>query len=589
MKGLYELNNIKENKINDFRASSYDMEDVIKNLYTKSKDHNAHFNYLWKKIVTKKNILYAVNMISDNPERNTPGPDNMVYKDIKKMDDEEIYKKVKRRLYGDIQPKYKTIYRENIYGKKEIVYISNLLDRISERAIYNILEPILEARYYPFNFSYRRNVGKKECFGTIWNKSWNSTDGCMYKTTIDNIYQDSNLNDILNLLRLNFGIKDIKLIKCIERLMTNNDVNGISKYSILGPALINVLLHDLEIKFNDLNEINRHMIKGDRLIRGYFRESRVRRNDSKKYFKYAKSRRAIDIIKYDNEIMLISNNPYDIYDGIFLIYDWLKSHHLKYNKEDERIIHTNKEFSFTFVGYKMNRLLKDDGFNFTFGPLDSTLLWKSLKKELKYKVNHHYDLIELQKSILKYFYYLDFTTSTRWLNTLIDKWLFNNHRRLGWTKVKGSSKYIDKKGNSISGWECRQWTNISISQYAVKCKYWDPTNTNSNRTLNGNINHIMQNYESFGGFRHFLPILMRRDMKEPVRSLSYTEIPLFRLHVHHIKPQILGGTNDIDNLIAIDNESHKLIHYKNYIPKSVDVKYFNKNRLTKYREKLKSK
>ena len=48
------------------------------------------------------------------------------------------------------------------------------------------------------------------------------------------------------------------------------------------------------------------------------------------------------------------------------------------------------------------------------------------------------------------------------------------------------------------------------------------------------------------------------------RSLISGEyVPVTEYHCHHIKPKILGGTNDFNNLCVLSELEHRILHSKN--------------------------
>jgi len=588
-------NEIKREKNKDRFASYYDMEEQIRNLYNRAKDPDARFNYLFKKIVSRKNILYARKRISENPGRNTAGPDGMIYRDLNNFTDEEIYKKIKHRLYGDVKPSGKKIKIPKTNGNGfRTIGITNILDRIAQQSIANILEPITEARFYPLSFGYRRNVSTKDCITTIWNKTQKIKDGYIYDADLTSFFDKVKLDYVLDSLRIHFGITDLKTLKLIKSIMSI-DVDG-SKYKIglvqgtvLGPVLANVLLHDLETKINDMNEINYHTRMNHKNPRQYFVEARNRRNKPKEYLNFRKERRAVDIVRYADDFLLISPNPYDIEDAINLVKEWIEEKDLEINENKSKLIPVRGEFTLDFLGFKISRVLRDGRFRFIFSPKDQGKVWANCKKKLRkvlfYKEEPNY--LYLQSVLLGFFYQYDITTNMKWFCDRVDKWLYKHQKTLKLEKIEDHSEYITPNGTHLSSWKMRERTKCSIKEYTRgSTRFWDPNAVANNQTLLDYIHEaINSRNESFVNWKIFLPGLLRVYKKEPILGIPYECLPIESLHVHHIIPRKYGGTDDFKNLVVITRRSHRLVHAATLVDK--DLKGVNLDKLRKYRNKIK--
>ena len=80
----------------------YNMQDVVDNLYTKSKEGHS-FNNLMDIISTENNIMLAYRNIRNNKGSNTKGTDGLTIRDIK------THKYLAYKIITDMQPMYTLI------------------------------------------------------------------------------------------------------------------------------------------------------------------------------------------------------------------------------------------------------------------------------------------------------------------------------------------------------------------------------------------------------------------------------------------------------------------------------------------------
>lgn len=565
------------------------------NNYEKSKQ-NKIFNNLWRQVLSRKNILYAFKRMSTNPGRNTPGPDGLKYNDIKFKEFDKVEKEILKHLHGRVKPEGRTKKIPKKNGKYRTLGIANIYDRLAQQCIYNILEPIVEAKYYPTNYGYRRDISAKKCIADIWQTVFNTFNGYVFDADITSFFDNVHLDDCLNSLRKNFGVKDKVLLQGIKMIMSmqmdgKKYIKGLVQGSILGPLLANVLLHDLEVKINDVNDYNYHINKGHKEPYALFAISRrrFREGGMDALFKYEKNRRSIKIMRYADDFILYSNNPHDIYDGIMMVEEWCKEHHLKLNMDKSKLISLKGNFTLDFLGYKIRR--RDEGF--IFSVKDSTNVWKTMKKKLRNIRNDgrkspKEKLLSIQSVMNGYFHYYSFTTNTAWLCDRINQFLYKNMNRLGCKKVEGKQEYyVDDV--QIGPWLTRQMTKDSIKNY-VKNTYWDPRDAGELDNIDLYIEDIIirSDMRNFERYKVFIPGLIHRDKIEPITGEPYTNLDPEELIVHHIRPLKYDGTTEFMNLVVLHKESHKLIHYTNREPNygfKVDIDY---NKLNTYRKKATS-
>ncbi len=570
----------------DDTAMRYNFDTVQKRLYNRRKD-NKKINDIWKTVNSERNIIFALKRLSYNSGRNNPGPDNMIFDDIKFLDHSTLIKNVKRRLNGKVKPESRLVEIPKKYstGKRRIL-ISNIYDRLAQQAVYNVLEPIVEADFYDTSFGCRRNKSALPCIFYTWNSIQNQKSGEVWKGDLSSYFDYINIDYVCNFLRKNHKIVDNRFISRIKGLMRPK-VNGKTKNiglpqgSILGPLLANVFLHDLDKTINDLNGYNAAKEKGLKNPMAYYTDyskHSIERSGIEKYknvYRVKRGLRAVKLIRYNDDFVLVSNNMVDLDDGIIAIKDWCKKYDIKLNpKKCKRIpLKYPEDFSMSILGYSMHR--RHNG-RWTFGPEKASHIWKSMRKKIRenaWKKNGNKLVMSI---ILGYFNYYGMNTNMRWmidrLNQLFYKW---STRHSKFTppveKVKGSQSYIwnDMEFNLWKMAErCRRSPKEINTEY-YKYGFWDPNKLSYN-TSHGLLHEYVEEVMAYGStkqnkglssYKVFIPGLIYKQQYDPITGQRLDSISPNRLVVHHKKPRHLGGKNDFNNLVLISEETHKAIHH----------------------------
>lgn len=123
-------------------------------LYEKSKTGHV-FKNLYKRIISRENIILAVRNIRQNSSSKTAGVDGVTIKDLEKIQIDELVDMVHREL-ANYKPKpVKRVFIPKSNGKLRPLGIPAITDRLIQTCILQVLEPICEGRFNENSYGFR--------------------------------------------------------------------------------------------------------------------------------------------------------------------------------------------------------------------------------------------------------------------------------------------------------------------------------------------------------------------------------------------------------------------------------------------------
>ena len=135
------------------------MQDVVDNLYTKSKEGHS-FNNLMDIISTENNIMLAYRNIRNNKGSNTKGTDGLTIRDIKIDDVSMFVRRIQDKLRNYHPKSVRRVFIPKDNGKVRPLGIPCIEDRIIQQAIRQIIEPICEAKFHKHSYGFRQIVDR---------------------------------------------------------------------------------------------------------------------------------------------------------------------------------------------------------------------------------------------------------------------------------------------------------------------------------------------------------------------------------------------------------------------------------------------
>ena len=497
-------------------------------------------NNLFRKIVSKGNILSSLKEMKECPDYNISGKDGISFKEYSKNTEEYIIKDIQKLLKHEKAKKPLEKVISNPIGQIQVLKIESFRERVAHRAIRRILEPVLDPLMSEDSYGDRRGIHPKKIISMI--------SGTIYKgvghdwRTVELKFQDCfeqvRKTDILNILRNRFNIKEKLVLGCIKRLIYGDC--GLSKNSYLGRFLMNVFMHELDIRLDDIKYKKVDRNQWLKIRKGIWEEKRNGKVSMNYY-------RNLD------KIIIFTRTNSEVNESEEVIRKFCSDYNISIDDSISKVGELVHHRPIYFSGYMM----KNGKEGLLIDVEDRSTFRKKLRKSfIIFKKTKNPN--QLLQTIIGSMYYMDICTNIQWyikyLETLLHL-IVDNKRLVGikMDKYKGERYYTlisrDGKFISLKPWKIRKETNKSISYYVMKSRndfYYIPF------TDYYTIEHYSSRLISF------LPGLKTKQKGKCYVTGEVLEIGNF--DIHHIIPTYLGGKDEDINLVLIKRSVHQALH-----------------------------
>ena len=496
---------------------------------------------LYEKCFRIENVKTAIKKVLKSEGSKTAGPDGINrYSDIS---EERYIKEIKLRLrkYVKVNSRQVVIPKEN--GNKRIITIINLFDRMAQEVVYDQINPIVEQHMSYHSYGFRQGINQKVPVAKIANVIRQIKETYTIEIDFEKCFNNIPLEKALDSLRT-MGIKDGKLIATIKHLMyTSREYNGIgiSQGTILGPILCNCYLNKLdrfmENEF-EVSQMDHHYSRDYQKHQSEWIE--WNQNRSKKitcrYFRYA-----------DDTVIICRNESEQQY--IFGKVREFINKDLDIQINQDKIVLGVGEVH--FLGFKL-------------AP-NQRSIWITMDKPRKYLdelKRFKFNTIEECRYFLKWFRgvlnYFDIVNDMAEFIKKVGLRLYYRSKDSQLHKITiadgkkvyefGSKDNLKQPPTIIDIWELRKITKLSFKEYLVN---------NTWLTLRESLkSDLLDKTSSWGGFKWLLYTKQKgRD------AITGDNLLIKTMIVHHIKPRAKGGKNEINNMILINETTHKELHY----------------------------
>ena len=500
---------------------------------------------LYRKCLETDNIKKAIKEVQSHDGSRTAGPDGISFKNDKRPL-EEIIKQVKLRLrrYKKVCSRKISIPKKD--GKTRELTVINLDDRYAQQAVYRIINPIVERNLSKHSYGFRKGISTKVPVSRICSILLHGKEVYTVEIDFKKCFDNIPLEKALTKLR-ELGVKDGELIKTIKHLMyVSREYSGVGlgQGTILGPLLCNCYLDKLD-RFMEEEFQLEPVSKTESRQRDYRRhkeewlkwlESRGRKVFCK-YYRYADDTIILTTIKEEQE------------------YIWDK---LVEFIENQMEIEVNLEKS-------RRRRNKTDFLGFHI--MKSDKVWIKVKDEeevvtaaKKIKVLSHEGVRRFKRFLVGIFNYYDIVNDMgKLLDRLYNYLYFQSRKRHGYLRVKLDRTFNTRIPNSkdeIDIWAMRKKTKSSYKQYITDSKWIAERERLVDFQGNNNEWYIWK--------WTLFTIQKGKD------KITGKDLKASRVVIHHIIPQEKGGSDELENLILIDKDTHTRLHYDSELPKEFE-------------------
>lgn len=582
------------------------------------KGYASHKN-LFNKICSTKNIVNAIRSISKNTGGRTAGVDGTTIKDIKKYNNNEMVKKIQNKLRsGNYQPKrIKRIYIPKANGDMRPLGIPTIEDRIIQQAIKQVIEPIAEAQFSRISSGFRPGRSAHNSMAQVDKMIQMSKMSWCIKCDIKGFFDNVDHNRLIKAL-WSFGIRDKTVISIIKTILKTEivDMNGnITKPEkgtpqggIISPLLANIYLDALDkwIESQWTHFETKHTYYSEKRTKEYQRP-----NQNKKYraLRENSAMKEMYIVRYADDFLIFTNSKENAEKIKIATVKWLRENlKLECSPDKTKIIDLQNEFA-EFLGFKfkISNRIKETSKGSKKYVIDSHIADNALKniKEKLYKQIDYIatasDNITFHKAIQIYnsmvmgmhnyycvahgvnndFHRIGWDIQKRLYNRVLNDYPKRNQQPAQYKPCYQA--IVNKYGTSKELKWCNGIPVIPVRYVQFKA----PQSFNEGYNLydiKNNLNTI--NLEDMEKVIAYFSSAVHntRDSVElyenkisrlvSQKALCYiTNQPLIygEIATHHIIPVHLGGTDEYENIIIVQERVHEIIHHSKSLQEALNM------------------
>ena len=486
---------------------------------------------LYQSLFDNNNIQIAINEIFSNDMSLIAGPDGITKQHFINTNRQlKLIKEVKKRLRRCAKLNYKIINNIVIY---------NLYDRIAQHCICRLIRSMLKSNISEHNYSFKRLESIKIPLSKICSVVMNSKNVYSIQFDFTQYFNMVSLDNILALV-YEIGLHDKQVLSTIKYLLWPLINNGVARNFLDLELLLqnySLFILDKWIENNvEFNSKTRNLHRDLYNHANNYVEWLIKQN-KKPHAKY---------YRYNNDIIILTQTRSEQ----LYIYNQLCTFiQQKFNIKIASKLNYNQVDYLNFHIKKMKSVDNIPKINIT--PSNIKELHQQIKK-LNFR--NAYECLNSLQRILNLMNYYDIVNNFVWFLELLDFRIAKHTRRTGsclkriWNKEKKEYEYMFqycKQEFKFSVWNLRRIFKISYKEYIIH-PLW--------LLLRERLNNISIKY--INSYQ-----LHKWELWTKQKGLDYCTSKLlnpYKVHIHHKDGNRLN--NKIDNLILINNNTHKLIH-----------------------------
>lgn len=566
----------------------YDMQKVYDVLYARSQNGN-NFYKLIELIGSKDNIRLAYRNIKTNKGSKTAGVDGLTIADIRQLTDLEVIKQVQKRLKNYQPSAVRRVYiPKEGSDKKRPLGIPTIWDRLVQQCILQVLEPICEAKFHNHNYGFRPNRSTHHAFSRMVSLiNLGRQHYCVdidIKGFFDNVQHGKLLKQMWTL-----GIRDKALLSVVSKLLKAEIVGegiptkGTPQGGILSPLLSNIVLNELDWWVSNQWETYQPHRYTKRTAKAFHQVARTSTNLKGGF-----------IVRYADDFKIMCRTYEEAKRFYYATVDFLnKRLGLEVNTEKSKVVNLKKNSS-NFLGFRIKVVQqKKARYGYVARTSISHKALKRIQTTLKTRVKeiqhnptsemvHRFNITLL--GIQNYYQY----ATIIYLDLIKVHYALHKSIRV---RLKRNSKVINFSQTPPNFKKRAKGVKANTKIYVVQSTPLYPTTCIHHRNPR-NFSQDICNYTENGRNKvHTVLKTIPKDVLQQVRrtysknrSIEYNDnrisrylaqagkcfvlneiIALDCVHCHHIKPLKIGGNDNYENLVIIDETVHKLVHLKNSI------------------------
>lgn len=565
MRTLTETAYIKISTKNEIRNhEQFGMQKMFDNLYQQSKNQTLPKN-LYKIVTMTNNIALATTILKSKDY------DSNIINDV-------------RQSFNNYQP-------------NAVKRYSQIINLLVQQSIKQVLEPICEARFHSHNYGSRAHRTASHAIARA--VSLTNVNKLHYSTSIDiqHLYDNVNHGKLLKQL-WTLGVRDKKLLAIISKMLKVNGATGLPHNNILSPLLANIYLNELDWWISDQWETYQTRHNYD-LCRTKNGKQHIDKSGKYRALRTSSNMKEIYFVRHGNQIRIFCRTHNDSIRIRIATEKWIYER-LKIPKTEICVKSINlRRHNMSFLGFRIKVVKNKDKYTARTHMSESSKqnaikYLKQLVKNIQ-KHKHPHEVFRINAKILELQnYYKTATMVSKDFADIaysVERTLYNRLKK----DIKRDGPTTDYYKNQYKHWKSYKPIFLyNVRVYLISDIKMDvPMKLNQQKTsfteqgrsmiTDSNISKRIIDYLTN------TPIQNMSVEYNNNRLVAYTKqkglcyvtgapLEIDYMNLHHKIPKWLGGTDDIDNLVYITQDVHKLLHAKNADTIS---KYLDKLRLDK--------
>ncbi|MCR8964218.1 group II intron reverse transcriptase/maturase [Brevibacillus halotolerans] len=553
----------------------YNMQETFDMLYESSRCNNTKGINLLDIITRKNNILLAYRNIKTNNGSMTAGTDGETIMKFKEMNDDEFVELIRKSIFDYTPQPIRRVEIPKPNGTKRPLGIPTIRDRIIQQCFKQVLEPICEAKFHNHSYGFRPNRSANHAIARCQSLINIAKLHYIVDIDIEGFFDNVNHRKLIKQLH-NIGVKDKRVLTIVNKML-KAPVKGIGitnkgtpQGGILSPLLSNVVLNDLDWWISSQWET--------------FETRHTYSEIGKKYraLKESSNMKEMFIVRYADDFKIFTRE----YETAKKAYHGVKKYlndNLKLNcaKGKSKITNIRKKGS-DFLGFKIKARKTRGKYVADTNVSDKAKekINKNLKELIKTigKTNNVRNVIRYNLYVLGIQNYYRCATQVTIdfckISYHVKSTLFNRLKSIA-QKVKPKNpselyKSLYTRRNltyKVSGTylfpidDIRTKTVMNFTQSI--CDYTEEGRKSIYKNLEQSVTHNLMKMarEMNNQNTEYVDNKMSRySMQKGKCSVLGIFLTAEDLHCHHIKPKVLGGTDEFKNLTIVHKGIHVLIH-----------------------------
>lgn len=559
----------------------YDMQHTQDELYAKSAGGQV-FTKLMDIIQRPENIKLAYRTIKRNKGSHTSGADKKNIENLAQMREEEYVKFMQTLMNSYYPKKVRRVEIPKPNGKMRPLGIPSIQDRIVQQCILQILEPICEAKFCDKSYGFRPKRSAESAIAEVYRLVQRSHMQYVIDFDIKGFFDNVNHRKLMRQL-WSLGIRDTKLHQVIKQMLkapiqmpdktTVHPDKGTPQGGILSPLLANVALNELDWWIASQWQSQWKAMKKPPKLQY---NNKGRRNLGNEYTALRKTMlKEMYIVRYADDFKIFCRTRKDAIKIKIAVTEWL-SHRLKLQVSEEKTRITNlKQHYSEFLGFKFKMQTKGKKQVVNTQMSDKAVKTATIKLKDQIKLIQKpkdeaqlYQRVNVYNSMVMGIQNYYGIANKVCINLSSIQWKVNQaikNRFITTKQGKINNSYLAKRYGKSK--QVRWISGIPI----MPIGYYKSRNPMSQKssinqyTSEGRKEMYAKPYVMLEETMHYI---MRNPIKD--RSIEYNDnrISLYmgqqgkcaitgvaletgKMHCHHKRPRLAGGTDEYKNLIFI--------------------------------------